>query len=95
MCLPVKNRDGGVDVTSDAGEGDLSLSSGLQDLEVRASPKPMLVVSGEATIPGNCPVFFARRMVNCCLRLPGVIGTSRGSHSGVGVFFVCDFCHTV
>lgn len=46
MCLPVKNRDGGVDVTGDAGEGDLSLSSGLQDLEVRASPKPMLVVSG-------------------------------------------------
>lgn len=38
MCLPVKDKDGGVDVTGEDGEGGLSLSSGLQDLEVRAFP---------------------------------------------------------
>lgn len=37
MCLPVKDRDGGVGATSDQEEAELSLSSGLQDLEVRAS----------------------------------------------------------
>lgn len=36
MCLPVKDRDGGFYAQDDLGEGDLSLSSGLQDLEVRA-----------------------------------------------------------
>lgn len=34
MCLPVKDRDGGFYAKDDLGEGDLSLSSGLQDLEV-------------------------------------------------------------
>lgn len=34
MCLPVKDRARGVDVTGGAEEGDLSSSSGLQDLEV-------------------------------------------------------------
>ena len=36
MCLPVKDRDGGFFAKDDLGEGDLSLSSGLQDLEVSA-----------------------------------------------------------
>lgn len=34
MCLPVKDRDGGIGATSDQEEAELSLSSGLQDLEV-------------------------------------------------------------
>ncbi|CAM9610413.1 unnamed protein product [Ascophyllum nodosum] len=33
MCLPVTDKNGAVDVTGDLGEGHLSLSSGLQDLE--------------------------------------------------------------
>lgn len=43
MCLPVKSRDGG---TADLakGEGELSLSSGLQDLEVSLS-LPVLLSS--------------------------------------------------
>lgn len=40
MCLPVKNRDGGIGAAADTGEGELSLSSGLQDLEVN----PILLV---------------------------------------------------
>lgn len=35
MCLPVKDRNGNVGTASDTGEeAELSLSSGLQDLEV-------------------------------------------------------------
>lgn len=35
MCLPVKDRGGGAaDLAEGDGEGELSLSSGLQDLEV-------------------------------------------------------------
>lgn len=36
MCLPVNDRDRGFYAKDDVGEGDLSLSSGLQDLEVSA-----------------------------------------------------------
>lgn len=34
MCLPVKDRDGGIGTAGDTLEAELSLSSGLQDLEV-------------------------------------------------------------
>ena len=36
MCLPVKDRDGGTADLAES-EGELSLSSGLQDLEVSLS----------------------------------------------------------
>lgn len=52
MCLPVKDRDGGFYAKDDLGEGDLSLSTGLQDLEVRAiistEPAPRLGVGSSA-----------------------------------------------
>lgn len=40
MCLPVKDRNGGIGTADVTGEAELSLSSGLQDLEV--SPPALL-----------------------------------------------------
>lgn len=36
MCLPVKDREGDIGAAADIGDAELSLSSGLQDLEVSA-----------------------------------------------------------
>ena len=42
MCLPVKDRYGGKGDPAE-GEGELSLSSGLQDLEVSLACSPAAV----------------------------------------------------
>ena len=55
MCLPVKDRDGGFYAKDDLGEGDLSLSSGLQDLEVRACVRAIMSTDRALSVGVDSP----------------------------------------